>query len=268
MFSATTAGLCYAIPPVPIFFWALFRLRGTVRFSLVNLGDSVRRLISYGSRASGLALLGTIAQQVDQVFVISLLSASSMGIYAVALSASRIPNFVFVAMNDAILAKSMRMPASEMTAFVGRASRIAAIAGALCAGLLGLLLPLLVPFFYGAAFRASIAIVDVLLVEVIASGVANVLGVAYLAVGRPGLVSLVLGGSLLITIPLMLFFIPRMGLPGVAVSLLISSTARVIAMLALYRVAVGAAPPSLFIKPSDVRFIVDRVRGLRPVAAA
>jgi antigen flippase len=265
--NSVTAGLCYAIPPVPIFFWALFRLRGTVRFTFAKWRDATLRLVNYGSRASGISLLGTIAQQVDQVMVISLLSAASMGIYAVALSASRVPNFVFMAMTDAISAKSMGLPVQQMTAFVGRASRMGAVGSTICAVALGLALPLLLPLLYGSAFRQSIPVTEVLLLEVIASGTGSVLAVAYLAAGRPGLVTFVQGGSLLISVPLMLLLIPRLGLMGAAISLLISSSARVAAMLTLYRMAVGTSPPGLLITVSDIRFLVDRVRGLRPAAA-
>ena len=266
--NSTTAAICYAIPPTPIFIWTLFRLRGLVRLKFANILNSIRNLVSYGSRASGISLLGTIAQQADQVLVIGLLSATSMGMYAVALSASRVPNFIFLAISDAISAKAMSMPPKELTAFIGRALRLSVVGGALTAGGLGLALPVILPFFYGGSFHQAVGISEILLLEVMAYGLSVVISVAYLAVGRPGLVTFIQGGSLLFTVPLMLVLIPRLGLAGAAISLLLSSSARFLALFAFYRSAVGTAPPGLLLSATDFHFVAARFRGLRASAEA
>jgi O-antigen/teichoic acid export membrane protein len=259
-----SAALCYLVPPIPIAVWAMLRLRSLVRPTLRGFASSVRRIVHYGARASGTSLLGTIAQQVDQVLVISLLSATSMGVYAVALSVSRVPNFVFQAMVEVITAKAMRLGPAELTSFVGRGVRFALLAGGLCALALAVVLPVILPLFYGADFRSAVVVCDILLCELAASGVASVLSIAYLASGRPGMVTIVHGFSLLVTVPLMFVLIPRLGLAGAALSLLTSSACRLVALFVGYRRAVGTAPPRLVVDRDDLRFIAGYVRSVVP----
>ena len=52
----------------------------------------MKQLLQYGIRSYGIDLLGTLALQVDQVLVVSLLSADAMGSYVVVLSLSRMLN--------------------------------------------------------------------------------------------------------------------------------------------------------------------------------
>jgi O-antigen/teichoic acid export membrane protein len=263
--TALSAAMCYLVPPIPIAVWALLRLRPLVRPTFRGFASSARRVLNYGARASGTSILGTIGQQVDQVLVITLLSATSMGLYAVALSVSRVPNFLFMAMADVITSKAMGLSPAAMTAFVGRAVRFAILAGVLCALALALVLPVILPLFYGGAFRAAVLVSDILLLELTASGSAAVMAVAYLASGRPGTVTLIHAFSLLVTVPLMLVLIPRLGLSGAALSLLVSSASRLIAMFALYRRSVGTAPPSLVLDAGDLRFALGYLQSVKPV---
>jgi O-antigen/teichoic acid export membrane protein len=260
-FSPLTAALCYLLPPIPVFVYGLWRMRDIIGISFTNAKSEAARLLHYGSRACGIDILGTVAQQADQVLVVALLSATSMGIYTVALSVSRVPNLVFNAMSDVIASKTIGMPPVEMTAFVGRAARISALAGAVLAIGIAAALPLALPAFYGSDFRAAITITDILLIELIASGVASILAVAFLAAGRPAIVTFIRGGSLIVAIPLLFALIPHFGLVGAASALLISSAARVLGFALLYRSAIGTNPPSLILTLDDLRFIRRRLSG-------
>ena len=259
--TSLSAALCYLLPPIPVFVYSLWLMRDIVGISFGDARAEAKRLLAYGAKACGIDILGTVAQQADQVLVVGLLSAASMGLYTVALSVSRVPNFVFNAMSDVIASKTIGMPAAAMTEMVGRAARLTTLAGGAMSLAIAAVLPFVLPTFYGAEFGAAIGITDILLVEIIASGIAFMLSVAFLSVGRPGIVTTVRGGSLIVVIPLLFVLIPRYGLIGAASSLLISGLVRVAAFMLLYRSVVGSPPPSLILTGDDIRFVALQLRG-------
>jgi O-antigen/teichoic acid export membrane protein len=192
--------------------------------------------------------------------VVGLLSAASMGLYTVALSVSRVPNLIFNAMSDVIASKAIGMPPVEMTALVGRAARLTALGGAAFGILIAATLPFALPLFYGSEFGPAVIITDILLVEILASGISSILALSFLATGHPGIVTIVRGGSLLIVVPLLFVLIPHFALVGAACALLVSSASRVVAFALLYRSAVGTPAPSLILTRDDIRFVANRLR--------
>jgi O-antigen/teichoic acid export membrane protein len=133
------------------------------------------------------------------------------------------------------------MAPEELTAIVGRATRLTAIGGTLFALAIAAVVPFVLPLFYGAGFRGAVLITDILLVEIVASGIASILAVAFLATGRPGTVTLVRGGSLIVVVPLLFVLIPRFALVGAAS-------------------AIGTSAPSLVPTLDDLRFLVHRLQ--------
>jgi antigen flippase len=260
MLTPLSAALSYLLPPLPVFVYTLWRMRDIIGISFVNARDVAKRLLRYGARACGIDILGTVAQQADQVLVVGLLSAASMGLYTVALSVSRVPNLIFNAMSDVIASKAIGMPPVEMTALVGRAARLTALGGAAFGILIAATLPFALPLFYGSEFGPAVIITDILLVEILASGISSILALSFLATGHPGIVTIVRGGSLLIVVPLLFVLIPHFALVGAACALLVSSASRVVAFALLYRSAVGTPAPSLILTRDDIRFVANRLR--------
>jgi O-antigen/teichoic acid export membrane protein len=258
--SPLSAAVCYLAPPIPVLVYILWRMRDRIGISFVGARDAAARLLRYGARACGIDILGTVAQQADQVLVVGLLSATDMGLYAVALSISRVPSLIFTAMCDVISSKAIGLAPSALTDIVGRATRLTGFGGTLAAGALAALLPFALPLFYGTAFGAAVIITDILLLEMIAAGVASTLAIGFLATGHPGIVTLVRGGSLALVVPLLFILIPRFALVGAASALLISSVARIVAFVVLYRSTIGTPPPSLVVSPDDLRFIYRRLQ--------
>jgi len=72
-----------------------------------------------------------------------------------------------------------------------------------------------------------------------------VLAQAFMALGRPGTVTLLQAVGLGLSVPLMLLLIPRFGIAGAAVSLLISTCARFAFLYASFPVILKMVPPSL-----------------------
>jgi len=265
--TAGSAAACYLLPSIPMLVWTIWRLRGIASFSFHAFGANLKRLIDYGWRAAGVTILATLAQQVDQILIIALVSATSMGLYVVALSVSRVPLLVFSSVTDVITSKTVGLAPAEITAIVGRYVRSSMATGTLAALALAAIVPLVVPWFYGSDFAAAIRITEVLLVELVATGVAIVLSVAFMAVARPGAVSLLQGGSIVLAVPLMVALIPRLGLMGAALGLVITSLVRLAATIAIYPRIVGTPAPSILPGRDDLRMIVATLRGGESAAA-
>ncbi|MGB7264112.1 MAG: oligosaccharide flippase family protein, partial [Terracidiphilus sp.] len=78
-----TAALAYIAASLPSFWFMLYCVRRTgLRAARLQLGV-MKQILQYGVRSYGIDLLGTLALQVDQVLVVSLLSADAMGSYVV-----------------------------------------------------------------------------------------------------------------------------------------------------------------------------------------
>ena len=250
-----TAVLAYVLPSLPIFFWLLVHLWNRYQPRWHNVGGSYKRLISYGLRAYGIDLLGTLAGQVDQALVVNLLSPASMGLYVVALSLSRMLDLIQASFNTVLLPKVVARPVEEVVALTGRAVRVSVAFTLLAALAAMILVPGLLRLLYGAEYLGAVSVFRILSVEVVISGTTWLLGQAFMALGRPGTITILQGIGLGLSIPLMLLLIPTYGLVGAGLALLCSTTVRLFFVLASYPLILKVHPPSLIITRDDLVFM-------------
>jgi O-antigen/teichoic acid export membrane protein len=116
---------------------------------------------------------------------------------------------------------------------------------------------------YGSEYVAAAGVLRILVVEVVLSGATFVLAQAFMALDRPGVVTVLQAIGLSLCIPLMILLIPRYGIYGAAVSLLISTTARLIFVFVAFRIFLKTKPPSLVPAASDIRLLWGSVMGFR-----
>jgi O-antigen/teichoic acid export membrane protein len=88
-------------------------------------------MMGYGVRSYGIEVLGTLALQVDQVLVISLLSPSAMGSYVVVLSLSRMLNLFQNSVVMVLFPRAAGRSAGEVVALTGSSVRISGLITAL-----------------------------------------------------------------------------------------------------------------------------------------
>jgi len=88
------------------------------------------------------------------------------------------------------------------------------------------------------------------------SGATLVLAQAFMALERPGVITALQVVGLLLTLPLMLVFVPRLGIVGAGLALLISTSARLIFVLASFPVFLNMPVPNILPKTEDIRFMV------------
>jgi O-antigen/teichoic acid export membrane protein len=247
-----SAAIAYSAPQVFVACWIAWRLRSYIRIRRFNPFNSLRSLASYGMRSYGIDVLGIVAAQIDQVFVIGFLSAANVGIYAVALSASRVITILHGAVVTVIVPSVSGQDEDRVLEAVGRSARISTLIAlplglALCA-----ILPVLMPLLYGAAFSRGVVVAQLLTFEAVVLGLASVLAQAFMVFDRPGLVTLLQAAGLMLVVPFMLFLLPRFGLLGAALALLASTVCRLGLVIVSFPVLLRVAPPSLMPTRDDL----------------
>ena len=264
-----TAGLSYALPNLPVALRNLFDIirRYKPRFS--PAAAPYRMLTSYGLRSYGSDILKLIGTQFDQILVVAFLPPAQMGLYSVSLSLAWVLQIVQNSVSRVLLPRVSAQSLAVVVAAVGRSARVAGALTALACVALIVLGPFLLHLFYGDRFAGATGVVRVLAIEAFFAGTTAVLVQAFLALGRPGTVTLFQSVGIALSVPLMIVLIPRTGLIGAAVALLIATLVRFAVVLAAFPALLHIAPPALLLGRADIRYVTDRLRrGTRELEAA
>lgn len=258
------AAAVYVLAGLPSLVWIWTSLARGPGLRLAVAGRW-RRLTHYGVRSYGVDLAGVLAIYLDQVLVVGWLSVEAMGIYAVALSLSRVLGAVHASVAAIAFPRAVGLAPAEMTAQIGRAAR----AGTIVAGGLGVGVvvtsPLLLGGLYGAPYLAALPLLPILVVEAMVAGLVQVLLQGFLAAGRPALATAVVAGGVAGSLPLFLWLVPAHGVLGAALALLGASLLRLGLTLGAYRWGLVSTPPR--IRPAR-RDVVELVHFARARAGA
>jgi O-antigen/teichoic acid export membrane protein len=261
-FNTITASCAYISAALPVFLLLVWQARDLFdRLSRPSVAAS-KLLLSYGIRSYGIDLLGTLALQVDQVIVVSFLKASDLGIYVVMLSLSRMLNVFQTSVVMVLFPKAAGRTHETAIALTARAARVSTSITAICAIALVIVGPWLLRLFYGREYARSIGCLRLLLLEVTISGCVFVLAQAFMALGRPGVVTFLQAVGLSLSLPIMLLLIPRWGIEGAAVALLASTCARFIFIYASFRLVLKVSAPSLLPRKEDFFILLNALRRL------
>jgi len=256
--SPFSGALAYVGAPVLVAFWTAWKLREHFNLRIFDPRPAMKSLGSYGIRSYGVDVLNVVSTQIDQVLVIAFLSAADLGIYTVALNASRVVNILHTAVVTVVFPEATGHEKGVVVGMVERAARLSSCIALAFAAVLALAFTVIFPLFYGAGFARGIVIAQVLTFEAVLSGLISVLSQSFMALGRPGMVTVLQGIGLSAALPLMYFLLPRVGLIGAAYALLISTTLRLVLVLALYRSVLKVPFPRLI----PVREDFARLRGV------
>jgi O-antigen/teichoic acid export membrane protein len=267
-FTSYTAAIAYIAASIPAFWLMAYRVRRVCPSPARAQTAVMKRILGYGVRSYGIDVLGTLALYVDQVLVIGLLSPGAMGSYVVVLSLSRMLNLFQNSVVMVLFPKAAGRPANEVVDMTGDSVRISTLVTAICGVLVCLAGPSLLRILYGNEYVAAAGALRILVVEVVLSGATYVLAQAFMALDRPGVVTVLQALGLSLSIPLMLLLIPRFGIYGAAVSLLVSTTARLIFVYSAFRLFLKTKPPKLIPVGDDVRLLWNSVIGWRLERAA
>jgi O-antigen/teichoic acid export membrane protein len=256
---AAVAYVTVGIIPV---LWMLRQLHQEFRPAFTNLAASSRQLLSYGLRSYGIDLCGTMSLYVDQALVIRILAPEAMGIYVVALSLSRMLNAFHGSVVMVLFPRAVAQTPKvihEMTSFSTRLSTLLTATAGLCIIAAG---PQVLTLLYGHRYTQAAPILRVLVCEVVLAGATTVLSQAFMALGRPGVVTFFQIVGLLLTIPLMLLLAPRYGTLGAATALLLSTSIRFLLVLIGFPIFLKLPIPRIVASRSDFAFLAKSASAL------
>ncbi len=262
------ATLAYLVPGVFTSLAMAVYLFGKFAFTLADFKRSTRRLVGYGVKIYGSDVLGTFGQQIDQFLVVGLLAAADLGVYTIALQASRVLNIFQTSLGTVLLPKIAGLPTHQVVTMVTRVARLTTALTAISGVALIVVMPFLLPGVYGHDFHKAVSISQILVIESVLASATGVLIQTFTATNRPGMATILQMVGLSFAVPLMLLLIPRLGLLGAALALLTSTAARLFIAVACYPLLLKVPAPKLIVTPADVRYLLMALRRRSETASA
>lgn len=261
------AAVAYQAAYVPIALWAVVNGIRLLRANWASLLRAAGNLYRYGIRGYGADLLGNVILYIDQIVLIGMLAPEAIGLYAVAVSLSRMLNVFSTSIVMVLFPEASGMPPQEAAALSLRVYKISTVLGLAAALVLAGLAPLVLRILYGSAFLAAIPVFRLLVLEVVIGGAAMVLAQAFMAAGSPGVVSQSQGLGLAVLVPLLLVLVPQYGVIGAGWSLLTSAGVRLAYVLVRFYVRFRPAFRALWPGRSDLVWVTEALRNRRTAGA-
>ncbi len=256
-----TGALAYYLPGIPAYGLMLVSVLRSVRPTLRG-GHHTRQLLSYGARAYGGEAAGTLMSYIDKIVLVNMLSLSAYGVYVVVFNLSRIIVTLGASIVPVLLPRTAGRPANDVFRSTERALDVAtpllllaALGFAACGGFALHLL-------YGAEFAGEHLALALLSFEAVACSIVVVLTQSFLALNRPGLITLVQIASVFVIIPA-LWLLSPLGVVGAALALLLTALLRTAGTCLAFRVFPDVRRPRIV---PDVTRSLDWFRRLREAA--
>jgi O-antigen/teichoic acid export membrane protein len=156
--------------------------------------------------------------------------------------------------------KAVALNQAELIAMTGRALRVSTLVTTACGALVAVFGPLLLTLLYGREYKGATMILNILIAEVILTGATLVLTRAYMALNRPGLVTILQSSGLILSLPLLAVFVPRWGVLGASFALLTAAVVRLIVALASFRFVLGEPAPGLIPRIDELQVLATRMK--------
>jgi O-antigen/teichoic acid export membrane protein len=252
-----TAAFAYVPAGIVPAAWMMWRLWKLYRPTVKGLQESVRCLFSYGVRSYGIDLCGTMALYVDQAVVVRFLEPDAMGTYVVALSLSRMLNAFHTSVVLVLFPRAVSQSSATIREMTSRAMRMSTLLTVSAGAIIIALGPEVLTLLYGSEYRNATTVLRILVVEVVLSGATLVLSQAFMAIGRPGVITALQLTGLLLSLPLMILLVPHFGIVGAGMALLISTTTRFVCLLVSFPVFLKMQVPQFLPRRSDLEYMVD-----------
>jgi O-antigen/teichoic acid export membrane protein len=215
-----------------------------------------RRLLAFGARLHGAALLAALLAQADRFVVLTFWDDASLGLYVVALTlATAGLNIVTGAFGVLLLPRLAHAgdPAARRR-IMGQTLRYATLLLAAGTALVALLCPWLLPLLFGAAFAPAVGLCLVLLLAYLPTALSQVIVHGLTGTGdwRPRILALALALS---TFAAVVWPLARLlGLPGIPAALLVANGVALAYLLVILWRRLGLAAPDCWgLNPTTAR---------------
>ncbi|WP_150265348.1 lipopolysaccharide biosynthesis protein [Paenibacillus tepidiphilus] len=250
-----TTALAYLLPAMPLFIANTVSLLRTYRVKMKDAYLNFKRLITYGFGSYGNDLLGQFTTYIDQILIAALLRPADLGLYAVAVSLSRMVNFFSNSVKVVLFPKASELSKDDAIALTFRAFRISTTVTLLGSLLLMLIAPFIIPLLYGKEFNTALTVFRLLLLEVTISGGTLILAQMFMALGKPKFVSILQGVGLALVVPLLFWLVPEYGLFGAGMAMLLSGALRFLFIILNIKFGLKVKLPRLLITGGDLQWM-------------
>ena len=258
-----SAALAYFLPGIPIFLWAAWWVSRHIRPSQTGADRALQPLLSYGARAYGGEAAGTLLAYLDKMFLVNLLNPASYGVYVVVFNLSRVITTLSSAVAPVLLPKTAGRSVHDVTATTGRVLSVVVPLLLIPAAVFMLAGNFLLRWLYGVEFTVGNWALCGLVAEAVLSSLAYVLAQPYLALNRPGVITIIQGSSLPILALAMWLLVPRWGINGAALGLLVATGYRAAATYLAFGLLLRVRAPRLWPDLRQSRELVRRLREAR-----
>ncbi|WP_025681288.1 oligosaccharide flippase family protein [Paenibacillus massiliensis] len=255
MMNPYTSALAYLLPAVPVYAMVTVRLIRTYKPKIKNGWAHFKRLFTYGMGSYGNDLMGQVSQYIDQILIAALLRPAELGLYAVAVSLARMVNVFSTSIIVVLFPKASSLDKDEAIAITFRAFRITSTATILASVVLMLIAPYVFTLLYGPEFKSALTVFRFLVLEVSIGGGTMVLAQAFMALGKPKLVTILQGAGLAMVVPLLIVLVPAYGLTGAGIAMLISVIIRFSMILINVKFVLKTKIPRLIISRQDIQWL-------------
>lgn len=258
-FTAASSYLASSILAIGIWSlaWVFVRYRPTLR----GFNDAKRYLFFYSLRSWGESSLNMLTKRSDRLMVVGFLEPAAMGMYVVALSFSEMLNIFSNSVHPVLFPKASGRTTSEVVALTGRAVRVTVAVTALMAAGAFLLGPYLLGLVYGEGFTAATSVLRLLVMETVLFSAMQILSQAFLASNRPGIATTTQGLGLGLVVLLLVLLVPRYGIEGAGMAILLATSARLVFVCACFPIVLKVSPPRPWIWPSEIAIAWREVVG-------
>jgi O-antigen/teichoic acid export membrane protein len=189
----------------------------------------------YGTRGEIGAVLSLLNLRLDFALLDVFAGTAVVGTYAVASKFAELVRLVPVAITYVLYPRFSRETKEQATADTRRMLGPATALSFVCAVVLALIAPFVLPLLYGAQFDAAVELAQLLLVGLSIEGAAGVISAYLYGTGRPGLNSLAMGAGVVLTVVLDLLLVPGWGATGAAIASTAAYIVTTVTLLLVFR---------------------------------
>lgn len=224
---------------------ALYRMG--IRAPLRIDPETGKDMLKYGAKVHTGDVSGLANQSLDQVLMAAWLPPVYLGLYVVAVSAASVSG-IFSGTVQMVATPSItqRKTQAERAAVLQGVFRRYWLLSFVMAAVFAAILPFAIPLVFGSSFRAAVWPAEVLLIGVFLLGAREVLAGGARALGDPWLGSKAQIGALFVTVLLLYFLLPSMGIMGAAIASSAACAAQLLIVIAGLRSSHAIPPMSLF----------------------
>jgi len=193
-----------------------------------------KKMLRYGFKGYIGNLIQFVNYKIDLFLVNLLLGLSATGIYSIAVNLAGLCWFISYAVATSLFPRASASGKSSAS-LITRSALICLLLTAASAGMLALVCKPVISLLYGNEFLPAATAIYFLLPGVVIFVYTRILATYFSGNGRPLINSAISLASLAVSIPLNLFLIPRLGLPGAALAITFAYTVSSVLSYVLFK---------------------------------